>query len=405
MKHIKPASVAAAIRRRWSPAKAIRREAAEWLALREARGFILSEHAAFAEWCAADPRHAAVFSEVESAWRTFDRLAAYPHSADLADDPDLLAASPQWRSPSPGPRLPAAGWRAVQSGLLAAAAACVVALVLWLRPWGPLQITDASPADIVQVVPNLLRLPDGSTVELNAGSNVIEAFTVEERRVRLVHGEAHFTVAKNAERPFIVEAAGVAVRAVGTAFNVRLDPANVEVVVTEGTVRIDAPSPATETASSLSSREPRLADGKSTQVDSPSSRMTTPTVLVANQRALIPTLPLAESVQPVVETLSVLEIDRVLAWQSSRFVFDDLPLADVVAHFNRHAAGQKAPHRVTVRDAQLGGLRISGRVRSDNLQNFIEVLESTFGVVAERGRDGEIVLRHVFAPQTPQKPR
>jgi len=383
--------VAAAIRRRWSPAKAIRREAAEWLALREARGFTLSEHAAFAEWCATDPRHGAVFSEVESAWRTFDRLAAYPHSADLADDPDLLA--PPRRRRLPRRILPAAGWRAAQGGLLAAAAACVVALVLWLSPWRPPQVADASPPDIVQVVPNLLRLPDGSTVELNAGSKVIEAFTFEERRVRLVHGEAHFTVAKNAERPFIVEASGVAVRAVGTAFNVRLDPANVEVVVTEGTVRVDSPSPATETAPSLSARQPRLADGKSAQVGSPFPRMTTPTVLFANQRAVIPTQPLAESVQPVVETLSVSEIDHVLAWQSSRFAFDDLPLADVVAHFNRHAAGQKAPHRVTVCDAQLGGLRISGRVRSDNLENFIEVLESTFGVIAERGRDGEIVLR------------
>jgi len=38
--------------------------------------------------------------------------------------------------------------------------------------------------------------------------------------------------------PFVVEAAGIGVRAVDTAFNVRVHPEAIEVLVTEGTVRV-----------------------------------------------------------------------------------------------------------------------------------------------------------------------
>jgi transmembrane sensor len=56
-------------------------------------------------------------------------------------------------------------------------------------------------------------------------------------------GEAHFFVEKDPQRPFVVNAAGIDVRAVGTAFNVRIDPAAVEVLVTEGRVRVDPAVP------------------------------------------------------------------------------------------------------------------------------------------------------------------
>ena len=65
-----------------------------------------------------------------------------------------------------------------------------------------------------------MKLPDGSIVELNTSSTAAIAFSPAERRVRLTQGEGHFSVAKDAGRPFVVEARGLAVRAVGTMFNV-----------------------------------------------------------------------------------------------------------------------------------------------------------------------------------------
>jgi transmembrane sensor len=56
--------------------------------------------------------------------------------------------------------------------------------------------------------------------------------------VDLAQGEAWFQVAKAPDRPFTVTAGRVRVQAVGTAFNVRRAGVGVDVVVTEGTVKV-----------------------------------------------------------------------------------------------------------------------------------------------------------------------
>jgi transmembrane sensor len=60
--------------------------------------------------------------------------------------------------------------------------------------------------------------------------------------VVLERGEAHFQVAKNPARPFVVVARGVEIRAVGTAFSVGLESTRVEVLVTEGQVAVETAS-------------------------------------------------------------------------------------------------------------------------------------------------------------------
>ena len=340
--------------------KAVRKRAAEWLALREARGFTALEHARFAEWCAADPRHAAIFAEVEGAWRTFDRLAEFPHSADVGADPDLLAR-------------PKRRWSALGPPVLAAAAALVVAVFWWQGRRAHVDSAAVPMALVDDTRSRVLHLSDGSEVELNAHSEVTEHFTAGERRVRLVRGEAHFTVTKNAQRPFVVDAGGVAVRAVGTAFNVRRDAGAVEVLVTEGRVAV---RPLAVEAATL-----------------PAAAPPTDAILGAGQRIVVATAPASVASAPQVETLTAPAIDQALAWQSRRLILDATPLAEIVARINREAPEQRANHRLTVADATLGALRISGRIRTDNVENFIEVLEANFGVVAERRADGEIVLR------------
>ena len=70
-----------------------------------------------------------------------------------------------------------------------------------------------------------LTLPDGTKVWLNADSRIIygNGFNVRSREVEL-EGEAFFDVVKNASRPFIVHAAGIDIKVMGTAFNVKSYP-------------------------------------------------------------------------------------------------------------------------------------------------------------------------------------
>ena len=85
-----------------------------------------------------------------------------------------------------------------------------------------------------------LKLSDGSVAYLNSGSSLkypVEFIQGKERRVHL-SGEAFMEVAKDTERPFIVNAADLNIRVFGTKFNISAYPEDPlkEVVLVEGSV-------------------------------------------------------------------------------------------------------------------------------------------------------------------------
>ncbi len=84
-------------------------------------------------------------------------------------------------------------------------------------------------------------LGDGTIVKLNAESKLRlpEKFSAEVRTVFLT-GEAYFEVAKDSNRPFIIESEGVMVKVVGTSFNIKAYPEKkiVKVAVTSGKVMV-----------------------------------------------------------------------------------------------------------------------------------------------------------------------
>lgn len=205
-------------------------------------------------------------------------------------------------------------------------------------------------------------LPDSSIAQLNASTQLRVEFTARERRVALAEGEAHFNVAKDAARPFVVEAQGVRVRAVGTAFNVRLAGGEVNVLVTEGVVRVER-------------------DGTAE-----------PLVLAANEQTTVPVAvqPVIAPVAPAVEKIEPEAVRVALAWQEPRFVFVEAPLAQVVEKFN-------ARNRVQLHlaDPGLGARVVGGTFRHDDVETFVRMLENSGDVVAERVGDSRIVLHRV----------
>lgn len=86
-----------------------------------------------------------------------------------------------------------------------------------------------------------LTLSDGTNVWLNADSKLIfpAAFPADERRVSMA-GEVYFEIAKDADRPFIVEVDDLKLTALGTAFNVNGHAANgqVKTILTEGKLKV-----------------------------------------------------------------------------------------------------------------------------------------------------------------------
>jgi transmembrane sensor len=87
-----------------------------------------------------------------------------------------------------------------------------------------------------------IRLPDGSTVWLNAASSIqypLNIGTAKQRVVKL-DGEAYFEVAKNKEHPFIVETDNQSVEVLGTHFNINSyhDEIVTKTTLLEGSVRV-----------------------------------------------------------------------------------------------------------------------------------------------------------------------
>src|SRR5688572_4204328 len=83
-----------------------------------------------------------------------------------------------------------------------------------------------------------VQLADGSRVSVGPNTLLKVDFSEGVRRVHLQHGEVLFEVAKDAARPFIVNAGNAVARAVGTRFAVDRRDDGVSVTVQEGKVAV-----------------------------------------------------------------------------------------------------------------------------------------------------------------------
>ena len=89
-----------------------------------------------------------------------------------------------------------------------------------------------------------LSLPDGTIVQLNAGSSIQfpERFEKEYREI-VLNGEAFFDVTKDANHPFIVYSNGLQTTVLGTSFNIRaFKGKDISVTVARGKVKVEGVS-------------------------------------------------------------------------------------------------------------------------------------------------------------------
>ncbi|MBV4359089.1 FecR family protein [Pinibacter aurantiacus] len=89
----------------------------------------------------------------------------------------------------------------------------------------------------------VLKLSDGTTVWLNAASSIKYpvAFTGNERKV-VVEGEAFFDIAKNEQKPFIVQTSNQSIKVLGTSFNVStyIDEPSTQTTLVSGKIKVIA---------------------------------------------------------------------------------------------------------------------------------------------------------------------
>jgi transmembrane sensor len=293
--------------------------AAEWAVKREARGADPAFAADLDAWLAGDPRRVGALLRAEAALSLLNRARA-------------LSGEARQRG---GARI---GRRelAVGGGLaaLAAGLGAIAVLVPGGRRFG-------TALGEVRKVP----LDDGSVAAINTESRVQVEMKPQIRRVTLAKGEVWFKVAKDARRPFVVEAGEVRVRAVGTAFSVRRRDNGADVLVTEGVV-------ATWVVGH-EDREIRVSAGS---------------------RAFV------SEDQPPQAVEAKAEIDNALAWRDGQVALYGETLADAAAEFNRYNA-----RKIVIPDPRLASEKVVGQFRTDDPEAFAQAAASTLGarVVAD----------------------
>ncbi|HYG28230.1 MAG TPA: FecR domain-containing protein [Caulobacteraceae bacterium] len=289
-----------------------RAEAAAWLARLRSDERTANDEAGFRAWLAESEAHRQAFDALNTVWEAAGALPRQPRRQPARADRRLVLAS----------------------GL---AAACGLGSVgVWKAAFAGTYATDIGEQRRV-------ALDDGSLIILDTDSKVRVDFEGSRRRVELIRGRAHFEVARDAARPFTVEAAGRRVVALGTAFEVTRDEAKVCVIVTKGEVAVFDPR---TSAKQLALPGERVTLGEAApQVDKPN-------------------------------------LARVTAWQQGRAVFDNDTVAAAVAEMNRYS---RRP--IVIVGDEAAAMQVSGVYSTGDTEAFASSLATLLPLDVDLGAD------------------
>ncbi len=325
----------------------IKEQAAEWLVRLELDDVQAADEDAFVQWLTESDLHQIAFAEIEQLWMEMGQSAE-----KLADSSKLeqineiakiaqpstakvVAIKPQatelLRTTKLGFPLPVS-W--IQGAALAASLVLAALLfgergLLWLESDYRTGVGEQ----------RLVQLSDGSEVRLNTDSALRLYYSANERRIKLLRGEAFFQVAKNADRPFVVSANDIETTALGTAFNIRLMADKTEITVTEHQVKVEA-------------------------ITQQSSDRRT---LLESQQISFKN----KSFSPV----TLVDSTVVKAWQQQRLIFRGRPLGEVVEELNRYYQGH-----ILILDESIANLKVTGVFNLTDPLATLETIEKSLSV-------------------------
>lgn len=328
------------------------REASDWFARMNADDTTADDHARFEEWLRAHPCNAKAYAELAATWK------------------ELARAGPLVRAVYFGQVMNAASARSARSPRwLAWVLAATVAVMALGVSWNFYKRQEANRFQTAIGEQVAVLLPDGSSFNLNTDSRIDVDYSQHSRVIRLERGEAYFEVAHDARRPFWVHAGDRWVRAVGTAFNVYVRPAGVQVTVSEGTVNVvDA------------------TGGESPPADAWYAKSAA--AVAAGEQAD------AHGNADVIRALNAAELDRLLAWRKKSLYFQDEPLGNVINELMRYT-----PLKIEVTDDSLRQLPVGGTFQTspEGAEALLKMLQDGFGARIRRVGEDHVYIEGTTA--------
>ncbi len=322
--------------------------AAHWLARHDADPSTAADPA-FLAWLSESDRHAAAWARARAVWTQAAK--------DLEEDPlaEALRASALAARPP--------GWPKALAAASIAAAVLLGAVGGW-RYWtgrepSAAQVATSEPASGSQLSTQvgerrLATLDDGTRLELDGDTHVEVTFDGKARRLRLLRGQAYIQVARDAARPFSVDAGDQTIIDRGTEFSVSYAPGTFSVTLAQGSVVV-GPRGAPPAHELKPGERLLLRDGR-------------------------PAL-----VEPV-------DLKSALAWRDGFVEFSDTPLSDAVAEMNRHGG-----RKMVIADPRVGALKVSGRFKLGEPERFLRTVSLLLPVRAVRVGD-TIEIRAASTP-------
>lgn len=347
--------------------------AARWAARRR-DGLDPQGRTEFQAWLAADPRHAQRLDEMQGLFGEITQATGDEIAALRASLPAGAAPAPR---PAIGPAPPFRGTatrRRVVSFAAAAVFACTVLGAGWSgwTYWRALPVFEQAYATATGQQSSII-LPDaeggGTRIYLDTATRIDVRLYRDRREVHLKDGQAQFSVTPDARRPLHVQSGPVDVTVVGTRFSVRhagtgLAAGQTVVSVEEGHVRLGRIDAATDGA-----RGPGSAGGPSLD-------------LVAGQRAVV-------NAQGVFGPIATVPPAAMTAWREGRLGFDQTPLGEAIAEFERYGSTG-----LFVRDPAVAALPVGGSYSLNQAGRFMESLPRMLPIrLVRRGERTEVVAR------------
>jgi transmembrane sensor len=292
-------------------------------------------------WLSESPDNAAYFRQIQRLW-ALPPVAQYPESTSIDTEAALRKVKSQFAAP---PKAPARRFSIWYATAAAAAVALLVVAVFALQR-DPVLTENFVALD--QTTNNTLA--DGSVVSLNRNSTITTAFVKKQRRVKL-KGEGYFSVMSDSKRPFVIEAAELETEVVGTKFNIdnQRDTNIVHVSVTEGIVRL------------------RYKEQQE--------------LLTAGQQAIF------DRRIKKIQRISVAASPNAGAFRNRVLVFDDTPLAEVVAEIEKVYGVS-----IALKIDDLSNCRLHVPFNNKPIEYVMEVIETTLSIKATKIDNQHYVL-------------
>ncbi|MEJ0039530.1 MAG: FecR domain-containing protein [Gammaproteobacteria bacterium] len=347
-------------------------EAAEWQACLQSDECSREDRERYVEWLRESPVHVAEMLRTAQLNESLQRWHRRPGRAV-----EKRAGPPHVTSRPHAPRI------ALSS--IAAAAVLAAVAFFWLMSADQIIRTDLGERREV-------LLAEGSVVQVDPGSSLRVSLTTQARRVHLERGRAMFRVAHDPTRPFLVDADGVVVRAVGTAFGVERQRKGVLITVAEGKVTVlSSKHPVTNELTGSAAAQPRtqVARERADEIRTPGAGAVAAPVpddgavmLVANQQITMT----AGEANPV----RSVDSDKALAWAEGKLIFDREPVTAVIEAFNRYNRLQ-----LHVTDASLARRPVSGTFRASDPQSFVAFIQTVTRVRVVRAGELDLTFAEI----------